>query len=108
MGSRVELYAEIRRAARVEELSVNALAKRFRVYRRTVRLALASLVPPERKVPQRPVDGIVLPSDLRSDQIIADPPARRSQSRAVTSGTRRSENRATAAMTILQNCQMVR
>lgn len=53
MGSRVELYSEIRRAARVEELSVSALAKRFRVHRRTVRLALASPVPPERKVPQR-------------------------------------------------------
>lgn len=35
MGSRVELYSEIRRAARVEGLSVNALAKRFRVHRRT-------------------------------------------------------------------------
>lgn len=53
MGSRVELYSEIRRAARVEGLSVNALAKRFRVHRRTVRQALASPVPPERKVPER-------------------------------------------------------
>lgn len=53
MGSRVDLYAEIRRAARVEELSVNALAKRFRVHRRTVRQALASPVPPGRKVPER-------------------------------------------------------
>jgi hypothetical protein len=53
LGSRVELYSEIRRAARVEGLSVNALAKRFRVHRRTIRQALASPVPPERKVPQR-------------------------------------------------------
>lgn len=53
MGSRVELYSEIRRAARVEGLSVSALAKRFRVHRRTIRQALASPVPPERKVPQR-------------------------------------------------------
>lgn len=53
MGSRVELYSEIRRAARVEGLSVNALAKRFRVHRRTVRQALASPVPPDRKTPER-------------------------------------------------------
>ncbi len=53
MGSRVELFAEIRRAAWVEGLSVNALAKRFRVHRRTIRQALASPVPPERKVPER-------------------------------------------------------
>lgn len=53
MGSRVELYSEIRRAARVEGLSVNGLAKRFRVHRRTIRQALASPVPPERKTPER-------------------------------------------------------
>ncbi|UAJ81787.1 IS21 family transposase (plasmid) [Leifsonia sp. ZF2019] len=53
MGSRVDLYAEIRRAARVEELSVNALAKRFRVHRRTIRQALESSVPPPRKTPVR-------------------------------------------------------
>lgn len=32
---------------------MNALAKRFRVHRRTVRQALASPVPPGRKVPER-------------------------------------------------------
>ena len=46
MRSRVEEFAEIRRAARVEGLSINALAKRFRVHRRTVRQALESAEPP--------------------------------------------------------------
>jgi hypothetical protein len=41
------LFEQIRRDARVEGLSVRALAKRHRVHRRTVRQALASAVPPE-------------------------------------------------------------
>ena len=35
--SGVELFAAIRRDARVEELSIRALADRYRVHRRTVR-----------------------------------------------------------------------
>jgi transposase len=53
MGSRVELFAAIRRDARAERLSVRALAVRYRVHRRTVRQALASAVPPVRKPPRR-------------------------------------------------------
>ena len=49
MESRVELFAQIRRDARVEGLSVRALAARHRVHRRTVRQALESASPPERK-----------------------------------------------------------
>jgi transposase len=51
--SKVELFAAIRRDARVEGLSVRALAVRYRVHRRTVRQALASAVPPARKPPRR-------------------------------------------------------
>ncbi len=51
--SRVELYERIRRDNRVEGLSVRELSRRHRVHRRTVRLALASAVPPARKVPER-------------------------------------------------------
>lgn len=51
--SRVDLFAEIRRASRVEGLSVRALAARFSVHRRTVRQALESAMPPERKQPVR-------------------------------------------------------
>ena len=47
--SRVELFEQIRRDRRVEELSIRELADRHRVHRRTVRQALASAVPPPRK-----------------------------------------------------------
>ncbi len=49
MGFRVELYAAIRRDARVEGLSIRALAERHHVHRRTVRQALESAQPPARK-----------------------------------------------------------
>lgn len=51
--SRVELYERIRRANRDEGLGIRALALRFRVHRRTVREALSSATPAERKVPER-------------------------------------------------------
>lgn len=51
--SKVEQFAAIRRDHRVEGLSIRALADKHRVHRRTVRLALASAVPPARKVPVR-------------------------------------------------------
>jgi ribonuclease I len=53
MGSRVELFAAIRRDERVEGLSIRQLAERRKVHRRTVRQALASAVPPERKTAVR-------------------------------------------------------
>jgi transposase len=53
MGSKVELFAAIRRDARVEECSIRELADRYHVHRRTVRQALASAVPPPRKTPAR-------------------------------------------------------
>ena len=51
--SRVELYERIRKANRDEGLGIRALADRFHVHRRTVREALSSAVPSERKVPER-------------------------------------------------------
>ncbi|ACV79381.1 IS21 family transposase [Nakamurella multipartita] len=53
MGSRVELFAVIRRDARVEGLSIRELADRHHVHRRTVRQAMASALPPPRKTPVR-------------------------------------------------------
>ena len=53
MGSRVELFAGIRRDARVEGLSIRELARRHNVHRRTVRQALTAAEPPLRKVPDR-------------------------------------------------------
>jgi hypothetical protein len=49
----VELFAAIRRDARVEELSIRGLADRYHVHRRTVRQALAAALPPPRKTPVR-------------------------------------------------------
>ncbi len=51
--SRVELFEAIRRDERLEELSIRALADKHGVHRRTVRQALGSAVPPERKTPAR-------------------------------------------------------
>lgn len=48
--SRVELFEQIRRDRRVGGLSIRELTERHRVHRRTVRQALASAVPPARKV----------------------------------------------------------
>ena len=53
MGSRVELFAAIRRDERVEGLSIRELARRHGVHRRTVRTALADAEPPPRKASVR-------------------------------------------------------
>jgi transposase len=52
MGSRVELFARIRRDARVEGLSIRELARRYEVGRPTVRLALSQPVPPPPRKPR--------------------------------------------------------
>ena len=57
--SRVELFEQIRRDRRIEELSIRELAERHKVHRRTVRQALASALPPARKeYPPRPRPAI--------------------------------------------------
>jgi transposase len=53
MRSRVELFEVIRRDARLEGMGVRALARKHRVHRRTVRQALMSAVPPQRRMPVR-------------------------------------------------------
>jgi transposase len=53
-GSKVVVYEQIRKAHEREQLGIRALADRFHVHRRSVREALASSVPAERKVPERP------------------------------------------------------
>jgi transposase len=50
----VELFEEIRKAHDREDLGVRALASRFSVHRRVVRLALESPIPPPRKTVVRP------------------------------------------------------
>ena len=53
MGSRVELFEQIRRDRDREGLSIRALAERHGVHRRAVRQALACPVPPARRSPAR-------------------------------------------------------
>jgi transposase len=53
MGSRVELFAAIRWDFQREGLAIRALARKYDVHRRTVRQAIASAVPPPRKVSVR-------------------------------------------------------
>ncbi len=71
--SRVELFEAIRRDARLEELSIRALAERHGVHRRTVRQALAAAAPPARKPrvfaapkldPAKPLIDAMLREDL--------------------------------------------
>jgi transposase len=51
VGSRVEQFEQIRRDREREGLSIRALAARHGVHRRAVRQALASAVPPVKRVP---------------------------------------------------------
>jgi transposase len=51
--SRVELFEKIRKDNREQGLGIRALAAKHHVHRRTVREALASATPAERKVPER-------------------------------------------------------
>lgn len=47
----MELFARIRRDARIEGCSIRQLARRRQVGRATVRMALAQADPPPRKIP---------------------------------------------------------
>jgi transposase len=53
MRVRMELFAKIRRDARIEGMSIRGLAKRYQVGRDTVRQALSDPLPPARKTPER-------------------------------------------------------
>jgi transposase len=57
--SRVELFEKIRRDREFAGLSLHALARKYGVHRRTVRQALESPLPPERKRPEgRPAPAL--------------------------------------------------
>ena len=78
-GSRVELFAAIRRDARVEEYSIRELARRHGVHRRTVRQALASAEPPGRKTPTRVAPKLGPYVDAVDAMLVADLDAPRKQ-----------------------------
>jgi transposase len=83
----VELFEQIRRDRRFEELSIRELAERHGVHRRTVRQALASAVPPPRKTyPPRPRPAIAPWAAVIDGWLVADqsaPPKQRHTARRV-------------------------
>ncbi len=80
MGSRVELFEKIRRDHEFDGLSTHALARRYGVHRRTVRQALGSAVPPERKRPVgRPAPALGAFREWIDQVLIADQTAPRKQ-----------------------------
>ncbi len=71
--SKVELFEQIRRDHRVEELSIRALADRYRVHRRTVREALDNAVPAPRKAyPPRRRPAIEAYVEIVDEWLLAD------------------------------------
>ena len=80
MGSRVELFEQIRRDREREGLSIRELARRHGVHRRAVRQALASPLPPPRKRPEgRPAPKLGPYRPLIDGWLLADREAPRKQ-----------------------------
>jgi transposase len=78
--SRVELFEKIRRDHEFGDLSARELARRYGVHRRTVRQALGSAVPPERKRPVgRPAPALGAFREWIDEILIADRDAPRKQ-----------------------------
>ena len=75
----MELFERIRIDHREEGLSVRVLSRRHRVHRRTVRQALASAVPPARRVPPREAPALGPHKPTIHAWLIADQTAPRKQ-----------------------------
>ncbi|WP_405476072.1 IS21 family transposase [Paenarthrobacter ilicis] len=71
METRVDLFARIRRDARIDGLSIRELARRHGVHRRTVRQALESAEPPKRK-PRRGVSYRLAPYQSTIDSMLVE------------------------------------
>jgi len=79
MGLRVELFARIRRDARVKGFSIRTLAREHQVSRRTVRQALAAAEPPTRRVPARTAPRLDLFRAVIDQMLMVDLDAPRKQ-----------------------------
>ena len=80
MRSRVDLFEQIRRDRRLEQLSIRELSERHGVHRRTVRQALAAAVPPTRKTyPPRRKPAIEPYASVIDGWLLADQDAPRKQ-----------------------------
>ena len=76
---RVELFAAIRFDWQRNRMSVRALARKYDVHRRTVRQALVSAVPPDRRVPARAAPVLDEVRGLIDDMLREDLEAPRKQ-----------------------------
>ena len=80
MGSRVELFEQIRRDRDRDGLSIRALAAKHGVHRRAVRQALESPVPPAKRAPEsRPAPKLGEYREVIDEWLIADLVAPRKQ-----------------------------
>jgi hypothetical protein len=100
MRSRVQVFEEIRRDRRTGGMSIRQLAERHEVHRRTVRQALGSPVPPERK-------AVVRAAPVREavagwiDAMLAGTWTRR-----VSSGIRRGGSPGGSGMSVTRRCRI--
>ena len=80
MGSRVELFEQIRRDRDRDGLGIRALAAKHGVHRRVVRQALESAVPPPKRRPEsRPAPKLGAYRELIDEWLVADQLAPRKQ-----------------------------
>lgn len=77
--TKVRLYESIRKTRAREGLGVRALARKFKIHRRTVREALASALPPPRKITQREAPALGPFKGIIAEWLLADAKAPRKQ-----------------------------
>jgi hypothetical protein len=78
---KVELFEQIRREYRFGVGTIRGVAKQFGVHRRIVRQAMASALPPERKVPMRSSQPKLEPVKEFIDEILLAQVAARREAR---------------------------